>query len=122
MVEVESEFEQEEIKGLRNIINNLYAFQGCQITKVKFSNNDGIVLAIGEALRDFSPIRFHSTCAYDGKSLMVKSSISEVNMEPYNSIDTFYFEPDEIKVVSAIATESEPQVRTIPYVSSHRAR
>lgn len=109
----------EETEDLIYLLSNCFELADGFIEYININYKDNILRAEGLVF-DRAPKYFNSRLFYDEKSLMVISSIKNGDEEPYSVTDTFYFEPDNIEVVSSTPIMENKVIRVIDYINEHR--
>ena len=111
---------EEEAEKLSYFILNCLDIADGTLENLYINYSNGLLLASGSIL-DRVVKNFSCRIDYDGNSLTIISNIKE-GEESYNTTDTFYFEPDNILVVSNLpGMDKESKIkREISYISEHR--
>lgn len=119
---------EEEAHDLVYLLKNCFSLSEGELLEINLCYDNGL-LSIQGIIKDRAFIVFNCTGLYDGSSLTIISNIKEgsgINnirnndCESYSTTDTFYFEADNIKVVSINPAFKAPEVRMIDYISAHR--
>ena len=110
----------EEAYKLTYFILNCLDIADGELENLYINYSNGLLTASG-CILDRVLKYFSCRLDYDGNSLTIISNIKE-GEESYNTTDTFYFEPDNILVVSNLpGMDKESKIkREISYISEHR--
>lgn len=118
----------EEAEGLIYLMQNCYSIADSEIKEIVLNNNEGNLNIQGIA-RDQGFIAFRSRVTHEDNVVQFLSKIytgetladlKDGKGEYWQSIDTFYFEPDEIRVVCANPSFKEYITRYIPHFGNER--
>ncbi len=118
----------EEAEGLIYLTQNCYSLVDSEIKEIILNNSNGNLNIHGVA-KDRGFIAFSSRVTHEDNVVQFLSKmyagetlddLKDGHGENWQSIDTFYFEPDEIRVVCANPSFKEYQTRYIAPFDSER--
>ena len=104
----------EEVRRLRYLISNFYAFKDGDLIQMSLRNIDGVVTANGLVYEQDKNKAFDSRIEYVDEGIDIYSEIDEIFHKRFYSIDKFRFKEKNIGVTSCIENK-EDIVRHIPY-------